>query len=277
MRHLLVVLALALSGCGYFHPDKPVQVDPNPPVIPPAPEFKHSLGFTKIDSGHGLAKGAPFTNADPKSEIPVSFDWRNVLGSDFPIRDQGQCGSCWAFATVGALDYESFIFLDKKVLFSEQDVNANNFWGCSGGDASFQYLQDHGAVLDSDCPYTESNSACPGHPPIAMKIASWANVGAKDRSPTEAELKRAIIQFGPLTVSVAVDKAFDNYQGGVMTGCKGKSANHMVILVGWNKDGWAVRNQWGESFGEKGYARMPIGCDNIGADAAYGILNQSIE
>lgn len=276
MKNLLLVgvlLLLSILVCRCGSDSAVMDSRPPAPTESPDPDApSYPTGFKKVDSGHGLATGAPFINADHVGELPVAFDWKN-LGYSLPIRNQGQCGSCWAFSTIRQADYASKIFLGKEVLFSEQQVVANNYYGCGGGDFAGKWLMDHGAVLDADCPYTASNRDCKGSPKIAQRFIGWANVGASNRKPTVEELKLAILQFGPLSGDVAANSRWNNYSGGTMKGCGAKGINHMIVITGWDPDGnWDMDNQWGEGWGDAGTAKMPFGCDSIASDAAYMLI-----
>lgn len=274
----LVWLLLILTAC--THPVVPGSGPVNP-FIPPVSgdvPHKHMTGFIK-PSSFGLVANAPFKNADEVAEIPYSFSWE-AAGFDVPTRDQGNCGSCWAFASVATVDYSAQIYGDHKVVLSEQQVVGydSEFQGCSGGDFAGSYIQTNGLALDSACPYTASNSGCPSGWKTAEHIKSWANVGVAGRSPTQAEIQLAILEYGPVAVDVAATNSWDSYAGGVKSDCHGTAINHMVTIVGWDgsKGVWLVRNQWGAAWGESipgsssgGYAELPYGCDAIATDVAY--------
>ena len=216
--------------------------------------------------------------------VPVSFDWRSLNGVT-PIRNQGGCGSCWAFCAIGTMECAMKIATGTDVDLSEQWlVSCTNAGKCSGGwhTAAFNYLRCNqgydpcgggGAVLESAFPYVASNAAC--HCPYAHPyvLTSWAMVSAAN--PTIAELKQAIYEHGPIGVTVYADSAFQAYSGGVFNACADPGYdNHCVVLVGWENgtvgDGvWIMRNSWGSDWGEDGYMRIAWGCSRIGGNAAY--------
>jgi C1A family cysteine protease len=211
--------------------------------------------------------------------LPSSFNWCDHNGCT-PIKNQGNCGSCWAFATVGPL--ESLIKINDGITadLSEQylvSCNADG-WGCDGGLWAHDYHQwkkvngetEAGAVLENHFPYESQDVTC--NPPHlkAYRIDSWQYV-CPDCTPTTAQLKQAIYEHGPLSVSVCVNDAFQNYSGGVFSGPSCTTLNHGVVLVGWDDgdDCWIMRNSWSTGWGEAGYMRIKYGVSGIGHDAAY--------
>jgi C1A family cysteine protease len=211
--------------------------------------------------------------------LPSSFSWCDHNGCT-PIKNQGGCGSCWAFATVAPL--ESLIKINDGVTvdLSEQYLVSCNTdgWGCNGGFWAHDYHQwkmangetEAGAVLESNFPYEAQDVTCDPPHPKAYHIDSWQFV-CPDCTPTTDQLKQAIYEHGPLSVSVCVNDAFQNYNGGVFTGPSCSTLNHGVVLVGWDDgDGcWIMRNSWSASWGEAGYMRIKYGVSGIGHDAAY--------
>jgi C1A family cysteine protease len=242
--------------------------------------YKHGRGFIKTQA-HGLAKGAPFIQPKFHGTIPTTY---SLVANGFepPTRDQGSCGSCWAFASTMTLDYSALMFAKLNVVLSEEEVVAydTDFQGCNGGDFAGDFLVKNGLVLDSDCPY-QDGAGCPNGQPttFAAKPASWANIGTDGGSPTTQDIQAAILQYGAVAVDVAASGAgWESYSGGVYSGdCSDQNIDHLVTIVGWNgtDNAWYVKNSWGESWGEKipgskysGYIEMPYGCDAIASDAA---------
>jgi C1A family cysteine protease len=225
------------------------------------------------------------SSTTPDLGLPVAFNWCGQNGCT-PVRNQGNCGSCWAFATVGPL--ESLIKINDGVTvdLSEQYLVSCNSegWGCDGGFWAHDYHQwkmvsgeyEAGAVLEGGFPYQAADVACNPPHDKAYQIASWAYVcGSSNCTPTTDQLKQAIYNHGPLSVSVCVNTAFQNYTGGVFTGPGCTDLNHGVVLVGWDDaDGcWIMRNSWGASWGESGYMRIKYGVSGIGSDASYVTYN----
>ncbi|MBK7142737.1 MAG: PKD domain-containing protein [bacterium] len=214
--------------------------------------------------------------------LPAAFDWRVEAGGLPPVRNQGGCGSCWAFGTVGPLECNIKIKDGLVVNLSEQylvSCNANGY-GCAGGwwEHRMHYnapdpCNGTGAVLETDFPYVASDVACSCPHPHAYTIDGWGYIGTPYTMPSVTQLKQALMQYGPVSVAVSVNDAFQAYGGGVFNGCANGSINHAVTLVGWddNQSGgiWIIRNSWGSNWGEGGYMRMPYNCSYIGYNATY--------
>jgi inhibitor of cysteine peptidase len=214
--------------------------------------------------------------------LPTAFNWCDQNGCT-PVKDQGNCGSCWAFATVGPLESLIKINDGKTVDLSEQYLVSCNDegWGCDGGFWAHDYhmvngtknssQNEAGAVLESVYPYQGMDLSCGQNYNKSYQISSWEYVcGNSYCTPSTAELKQAIYEHGPLTVAVCANIAMQNYRSGVFTqGCN--QVNHGVVLVGWNDNDscWIMRNSWGRNWGESGYMRIGYGVSRIGAQATY--------
>jgi hypothetical protein len=231
----------------------------------------------------GWEQGARFDPCTPRGELPPTFDWCG-LGGCTPIKDQGACGSCWAFATVGALESAIKIADGIEEDLSEQWLVSCNThgWGCDGGYIAHGYhtwrtdpCGDTGSVNEADFPYTALESPC--NCPYAHEhlLESWAYIGTDSSVPSVEAIKQAILDYGPASVGVYVDEAFQGYTGGVFNACATASGvNHAVVLVGWDDTQgtsgvWILRNSWGPAWGEGGYMRIEYGCSLVGHGAAY--------
>ncbi len=217
--------------------------------------------------------------SDDLTAVPSSFNWCDNNGCT-PVKNQGSCGSCWAFATVGPLENLIKINDGVTVDLSEQYLVSCNTdgWGCDGGFWAHDYHDwkyangetEAGAVLESSFPYEARDQTCNPSHPKAYRIDSWQYV-CPDCTPTTAQLKQAIYEHGPLSVAVCVNEAFQNYNSGVFSGPSCSDLNHGVVLVGWNDDDgcWIMRNSWGSAWGEDGYMRIKYGVSGIGTYASY--------
>ncbi|MBD3257211.1 PKD domain-containing protein [candidate division GN15 bacterium] len=210
-------------------------------------------------------------------DLPARFDWRDSTTLP-PARDQGGCGSCWAFATVGPLECLIKLKNDETVNLSEQWLVSCNPWGfdCDGGFTIPQMFLssgdpcgDAGAVMEADFPYTQTNGECQCPYDHFYWIESYTTVNS-----SELGLKNAIYEYGPIMVSVHVDDdPWYAYTGGVFDACGSGPTNHAVVLVGWDDNQgdhgvWFMRNSWGTIWGEDGgYMRIPYGCNSIGSNA----------
>ncbi|MFH1745425.1 MAG: C1 family peptidase [Planctomycetota bacterium] len=238
--------------------------------------------------------GAPMDPRPPRLGLPVAFDWR-AQGGCPPVRDQGNCGSCWAFGTVGPLECNILIRDGVLVDLSEQWLVSCNRDGysCSGGWWAHEYhlwqtdpCGGTGAVLEDDFPYVALDVSCACPYSHEYTLDGWAYIGDAGSIPSTAAIKQAILDYGPVSAAVCVDWSFVNYTGGVFNACSSGTVNHAVVLVGWDDEQgsagvWILRNSWGEDWGEDGYMLIEYGCSSIGYAACYveyaGVTGPRIE
>ena len=234
-------------------------------------------GF-KVPEDSGSKK--PKKLAQAKVILPSSWDWRQHGVGMPPIRNQGSCGSCWAFGTVAAVEASIAVFDKKVVDLSEQfvlDCNPHGY-SCGGGYWAYDLLAKSGAAMEQSYPYSAYDGTCAGgkvdHPYL---IESFHGV----EGGTLDGIKAAIYQYGAVGVTMAVCGSFPGYGGGVYdsTECNNSGSNHIVALVGWDdtvkhshgSGVWILRNSWGTSWGDKGYARVAYGMAGLEQDATYVI------
>lgn len=205
--------------------------------------------------------------------LPSSFDLRAAGGLP-PVRNQGQCGSCWAFAISSAIDDLMWLKYKNKIdyHYAEQTLVSNCYSGgdCNGGYfTALNYTRDRGLHSSVDDPYLGANSQCK-HVPFRVHTSSWSYLGYRGRSPTVAEIKNALFTHGPVIVDIFANDAFMAYSGGVFDKCEKGATNHMLLIEGYSDvDGaWIVRNSWGTLWGEGGYARIKYNCNSIASMAA---------
>ncbi|NLG28350.1 MAG: tandem-95 repeat protein [Chloroflexi bacterium] len=250
----------------------------------------------QLAAAQALALQEPETQAAPVQPgegvtlmaLPSAYDWRS-LGGCTPVRDQGQCGSCWAFATVGPI--ESNILIQDGIArdLSEQYLVSCNIddWGCDGGWWAHDYFEwkyptsetAPGAVYESDFPYTATDAPCNGPYTHHERIADWAYVGNSSSVPSTTAIKQAILDHGPISAGVCVNSAFQSYTGGVFNPSFSFcfSINHGITLVGWDDSvgAWILRNSWGPDWGENGYMRIAYGKSYVGYAAAYVVYESA--
>lgn len=210
---------------------------------------------------------------------PSSVDWRN-RGAVTPVKNQGQCGSCWAFSTTGSTEGITAIKTGNLVSLSEQQlVDCSGSYGnqgCNGGsmDLGFQYIIDNGICSEEAYPYEAQDGRC-----RASSCQSVASISSYVDVPQDNEnaLMSAVSQQ-PVSVAIEADQlAFQFYSGGVFTASCGTRLDHGVLVVGYGTAGgndyWIVKNSWGEGWGENGYMRMGRGSD-FGSQGECGIQMQ---
>ena len=199
-------------------------------------------------------------------ELPAQVDWR-TKGAVTPIKDQGQCGSCWAFSATGAIESAWILAGHSMVTLSEQQLvdcsHLNGNLGCSGGNYRWAYnyvIGNKGITTESNYPYLAKNEFCnkAKTSQVAATISSKFNVPVNN--PTA--LQTAVAQQ-PTSVSVEADQAiWQSYQSGVVTSDCGTSLDHDILAVGYDTTGstpfWIVKNSWGTDWGLSGYIQIEI-------------------
>ena len=194
---------------------------------------------------------------------PLSFDYRTV-GAVTPVKNQGECGSCWAFSTTGNIEGQYAIKRKTLLGFSEQqliDCN-NNSDNCDGGlmTRAFRSILSNGGIMsDADYKYTgtDHNKCKFDLSKVKAKLLGYNFVRGGEES-----VKQALFENGPLSVAMNA-KTLQFYFGGVLESspaqCDPNDINHAVLLVGYGtengKDFWIFKNSWGRSSGEAGYFR----------------------
>ncbi|MDD4005300.1 MAG: C1 family peptidase [Elusimicrobiaceae bacterium] len=221
-----------------------------------AQQYLVGLGVEPLDIG-----AAPLKMG--RAILPESLDWRANNG-DFVtgVRNQGQCGSCWAFAMTGAL--ESYALRAKNTPNRDLDlseqvmVSCSGAGSCKGGRLNADYLTTTGLPPESYYPYTQTDGSCsnvkPGWEKETNKIGSWGSV-----SKSVEELKAALNQFGPVPTAFMVYRDFMSYKSGVYSYTSGElMGGHGVLLVGYNdaEKYFIVKNSWGPNWGENGFFKI---------------------
>jgi len=227
---------------------------------------------------------APLRHVRLSDDLPESVDWRDH-GLVNPIKNQGQCGSCWSFSTIVSLEGQSAKKFGNLTSYSEQDLvdcvhsqkipgdDQECCDGCNGGlmDSAFAYMiakQSGEDATEAAYPYKGVDGTCAFStmnvgPAIVL---NYTDIAQGD----EDSLKDAVANVGPISIAVDANMFWQFYQGGVFEPmfCNPDSLNHGVAIVGYGTDAgknyWIVRNSWGASWGEKGYMRIVMGKNECG-------------
>jgi C1A family cysteine protease len=243
----------------------------------------------------------PLTAHIGETQLPSSFDWRNYNGRSYigPIRNQGSCGSCYAFGAcaaaegtynwaMGKYDANCADFSESYIIWCLGRLAKyyDHFFGCDGADYDYyeiEALTAEGVANESDFPYRTSDpGSCTHWSDPTTVFDTWYRIPCND---IEA-IKTAIMTYGVVDAAAYVGSAFQGYSGGIYedtnTSCESDDpddpcyyaiTNHAIALVGWddnNGDGyWILRNSWGTTWGEDGYMRIKYTSANVACAVVY--------
>jgi len=213
--------------------------------------------------------------------LPDSVDW-TTKGAVTPVKNQGQCGSCWSFSATGSMEGAYQIATGKLESLSEQMLVdcAQSFGeqGCNGGlmDGAFKYAKANGMCTEASYGYKAKGGTCQATS-CTKAFAAGVVTGFKDVTPnSKTDLMSAVAQ-NPTSIAIEADKSvFQLYKSGVLSGLCGAKLDHGVLAVGYGTaaqggDYWKVKNSWGATWGDEGYVLLKRGKAGAGE---CGILSQ---
>jgi C1A family cysteine protease len=217
--------------------------------------------------------------------LAATVDW-TTQGAVTPVKDQGQCGSCWAFSTTGGLEGAWQIASGSLQSLSEQqfvDCAPSPNAGCNGGDmgAAFEFAESQNIATESSYPYKGTDGTCASG---TTAIPSGGVTGYKSVGQSTADLKSAL-NSNPVSVAIEADQiAFQMYSGGILKdtggffGSCGTNLDHGVLAVGYGDGYFKVKNSWGASWGESGYLQISDEGNTCGihSDATYPTVSASV-
>ena len=212
-------------------------------------------------------------------------DWR-PKGAVTPVKNQGDCGSCWSFSTTGGIEGQWFLAGNTLTSLSEQELVSCDTIdsGCNGGlmDNAFTWLlttQNGSIVTEASYPYVSGAGAVPSCSLANTAFGARIN-GFKNIAKNEDDMANFVFTGGPLSIAVYAE-TWQTYTGGIVTNCPQDQLDHGVLIVGFddtnNPPYWIIKNSWGPTWGESGYIRVEKGTGqcNIGTYQTTSIVNGS--
>ncbi|XP_076136159.1 cathepsin K-like [Alosa pseudoharengus] len=198
--------------------------------------------------------------------VPTSIDHRKN-GRVTPVRQQGSCGSCWAFSAAGALEGQLKMKGKDLVDLSPQNLVdcVGQDTGCNGGWMvyAFDYARRNGIASEKAYPYTGRDERCA----YSNSMKAFECTGFKEIHGSETDLAAAVAQVGPVAVAVdAGQQTFHFYKRGVYydPACNPRALNHAILAVGYTQNAWIVKNSWGKDWGDQGYINIYRGYNMCG-------------
>jgi len=216
-----------------------------------------------LSSNQNVSGGMPIVT-DSAITLPESLDYRSQDGVVTPVKNQGRCGSCYAFSATGALEGQWRLVKGQALSLSEQQVvdcsTSFGNYGCRGGLPVYvyDYIHQYGSEGEASYPYEARQANCRYD---KSKVIAHLDQYYVVRQGDEEGLKAALAQVGPVSIGYDATTNLQRYRSGIFDDptCGSRRLNHGILVVGYGsengRDFWIVKNSWGPRWGENGYFR----------------------
>lgn len=274
---VLAVYIVSFSLFGLFPVQEKVRGQPPTPRTNGGELLAIDIGLR-----NAFNKKFPETLPEVKHRLPkataAAFDWCHFR-KDVYIHQQGHFGTCWTHAPVASLEWNWALRNTPEhapVLSPQPILDRTQHPGGNTEESAMGILLNYGAASLKDYPYSGKPAKLKDNIRTPFRVIAWNRISSK--VPEVEQLKKALLEHGPIPAGVFTTPAFHKYRGGVFaehlqTNTQGKSINHFVLIVGWDdkkgKGCWKIQNSWGEKWGESGFMWIEYGSHNIGHNALW--------
>jgi len=221
----------------------------------------------------------PFRHNRLKSyKLPESLDLRDKLQ---PVKDQGDCGSCYTFSGVSVLEYHAGVSISEQKIMDCSSSENGPSYGCNGGwpENVFEYAKHWPVVLEKDMPYSAQGGPCNQTcSRSALKVLRYGSLTHEKDAESESRIPYILNTYGPVSVAIDVGttELLMSYQNGTFpaSAC-GKELDHAVTIVGYTPEQWIVRNSWSPQWGDGGYFYLERGANACGVAEYIGYVSKT--
>lgn len=228
-----------------------------------------------------MSEWSAYSEEEVNKALASDIDWV-AKGAVTPVKNQGSCGSCWAFSATGNIEGQWKLAGHSLVSVSEQqlvDCDHMGDQGCQGGlpENAYKYVKASGLETENQYGYTGRGGSCRASGSPAVTIDGQTSI-----QHDEGQMLTFLQQKGPISIGVDATH-FQSYNRGIMTSCNAGQLDHGVLIVGYGTDGsqqyWKIKNSWGQSFGESGYIRVAYNqnCAGLKNDPTSSVVKKSTE
>jgi cysteine peptidase B len=243
--------------------------------------YHNAQDFYALPKDPSVTEWPAYSDEDVNKALATSIDWVSK-GAVTGVKNQGSCGSCWAFSATGNIEGQWKLAGNKLTSVSEQqlvDCDHMGDQGCQGGlpENAFKYVKKSGLETEQQYSYTGRGGSCRAQGTPAVTISGQTSI-----QHNEGQMLTFLQQKGPISIGVDASR-FQTYRGGVMTSCSAGQLDHGVLIVGYGTQGgstyWKIKNSWGGSWGESGYIRVAYGkgCAGLNQDPQSSVVQKADE